>query len=210
MKGLFVTGTGTDVGKTVVAACLVKALDADYWKPIQSGLKLGDEASDSKTVTALAGLTPSRLHPCTYSLQAALSPHEAARLEGVTISMDAITLPVTKAPLVVEGAGGLLVPLNEFDLMIDLIARLALPVVVVADSGLGTINHTLLSLQALRARDLAVLGVIVNGPLNQANCQAIEKYGKINIIMQLDQLEPLDAKAIERAAKHMPNNFLET
>ncbi len=210
MNGLFVTGTGTDVGKTVVAACLVKALDADYWKPVQSGLALGDEASDSKTVIELAGLTPTRLHPCCYSLQAALSPHEAARLEDVTISMDAITMPVTQRPLVIEGAGGLLVPLNEHDLMIDLIERLALPVVVVASSGLGTINHTLLSLQALRARAISILGVIVNGPLNEANSQAITTYGNINIIMQLDQLEPLNAATIALAAQQLPEIFTGT
>ena len=153
MRGLFVTGTGTDVGKTVVAACLVRALDADYWKPIQSGLAAADDAAE---IDRLTGLPPARNHPFVYALQAPLSPHEAARREGVVIDLDRFHLPRTERPLVVEGAGGLLVPLNRDCLMIDLIARLGLPVVLVGLSGLGTINHTLLSLEALRRRGLPV------------------------------------------------------
>ncbi len=194
--GLFVTGTGTDVGKTVAAACLVRALDADYWKPVQSGLADADDAAE---VARLTGLPPARIHPFTYALQAPLSPHEAARREGVSIDMDRFSLPATGRPLVVEGAGGLLVPLNRDALMIDLIARLGLPVVLVGPSGLGTINHTLLSLEALRRRGLPVLGVILNGPSNPANRAAIEWHGRIPV-RELPRIDPLDADAVASQA----------
>lgn len=201
MRGLFVTGTGTDVGKTVAAACLVRALDADYWKPVQSGLS---SANDAAEVERLTGLPPTRNHPFVYALQAPLSPHEAARLEGVVIEMDRFVLPVTTRPLVVEGAGGLLVPLNTQDLMIDLIVRLGLPVVLVGLSGLGTINHTLLSLEALRQRKVPVLGVILNGPANAANRAAIERHGRIPV-RELPHVNRLDSASIAAMAGGLGN-----
>ena len=195
MKGLFVTGTGTEVGKTVVAACLVRALAADYWKPVQSGLSEGEDTPE------IGRLTGGRCHPPAYRLTEPLSPHEAARRDGVTIDLGRFALPETDRPLVVEGAGGLLVPLNGEALMIDLIARLGLPTVLVSLSGLGTINHTLLSLEALRARGLPILGVVMNGPLNPANRDAIETYGKIRVIGEVMPLDPLDAGSVETAAR---------
>lgn len=196
MAGLFVAGTGTDVGKTVAAACLVRALDADYWKPVQSGLASGN---DSAEVARLTGLSPARNHPFTYALQAPLSPHEAARLEDVAIDLDRFVLPKTTRPLVVEGAGGLLVPLNDHALMIDLIGHLGLPVVLVGLSGLGGINHALLSLEALRHRNLLVLGVVLSGPLNPVNRAAIERYGQIPV-RELPHVDRLDAAAVAALA----------
>lgn len=198
-RGIFVTGTDTDIGKTVVAACLVRALDADYWKPIQSGLADG---RDQDTVAELSGLDARRIHPSAYELQAPLSPHEAARLENKTLDMNAFELPPTENNLVVEGAGGALVPINDDALMINLMERLGLPIVVVARSRLGTINHTLLTLEALRARNLTILGVIVNGPSNSANVDAIRTYGKIKILLELELISPLDSDGINEAARN--------
>lgn len=193
----FVTGTDTGVGKTVVCAVLAKGLQACYWKPVQSG---ANEGTDTAWVQAVSELPPEHFLPESYVLQEPLSPHEAARIEGVSISLDNIRLPKTgNKPLVVEGAGGVLVPLNRDALMVDLISRLALPVVLVARSTLGTINHTLLSLQALRSHTITVLGVVMNGPLNAANRRAIEQYGDVQVIAEIPPLAALDRQSIESA-----------
>jgi len=197
MTGYFVTGTDTDVGKTVVASWLVLALDGEYWKPVQAGL---EGETDAAAVRRLTGLPEARFHDSAYRLKAALSPHEAARREGVTIETGTIELPAHRRPLVVEGAGGLLVPLNPRALVIDLIAKLGLPVILVARSGLGTINHTLLSLEALRARGLALAGVVINGPGNPANREAIESHGNVPVIAELPLIEPLTAEGLAAAA----------
>ena len=202
MKGIFVTGTDTGIGKTVVAACLARAWRAGYWKPVQTGAATGDD--DTATVAALAGLPAERILAPAYVMQAPLSPHAAAELEGVRISMDAIAPPETPHPLVVEGAGGLYVPLNERDFMIDLMARLAVPVLLVARSTLGTINHTLLSLAALRSRALPIAGVVLNGPPNAGNRAAIERFGQVRIVAELARIDPLDAAAIDRLAALVP------
>lgn len=191
--GVFVTGTGTEVGKTVVSAALVRALDAEYWKPVQTGCL---EDSDTDTVARLAALGPDRIHPPAHICQAPLSPHEAARLEGAAISLEDFALPETNRPLVVEGAGGVLVPLNDRHTMADLMSRLGLPSVLVALSGLGTINHTLLSLEALKARDIPVLGVVMNGEPNAANADAIGTFGGVPVLLELAPLEPLDESTV--------------
>jgi len=128
-------------------------------------------------------------------------------LEGLRLDMNQFKLPTTDNNLVVEGAGGVLVPINEGALMIDLIDQLDLPVVVVARSGLGTINHTLLTLEALRARNLELLGVIVSGPANSANIEAIRTYGKIKILLELEPISPLDSAGIDIAAKNLESEF---
>jgi malonyl-CoA O-methyltransferase len=202
MTGVFVTGTDTGVGKTVVAACLAQAWRAGYWKPIQTGTATGDE--DTATVAALAGVPADRIVAPVYALQAPLSPHAAAELEGITITMDAIVLPTIPPPLVVEGAGGILVPLNARNFMVDLMAKLALPIVLVARSTLGTINHTLLSLAALRARSLPVAGVIVNGPPNAGNRSAIEDFGQVRILAELPCVDPLHAAALVELSTRIP------
>ncbi len=179
MKGLFVTGTDTGIGKTVVSAWLALHLGADYWKPVQSGL---DGETDAQAIARLTGEADVRIHPSAVELTQPLSPHEAARRDGVKIALDDFTAPETEKPLIVEGAGGLLVPLNETDFMIDLIDRLGLPCVLVARTGLGTINHTMLSLLMLRARALAVACVVMNGPENSANRKAIEDFGGVTVL----------------------------
>ena len=200
-RGYFVTGTDTDVGKTVACAYLLRALDADYWKPVQSGL---EGETDSEAVQRLTGLPPERFHASAYALRAPLSPHESARREGVRISLEVFALPKTPRLLLVEGAGGVLVPLNADALMVDLMRRLGLPVVLVVRSTLGTINHTLLSLEALRVRGLKVAGIVMNGPPNEANRRALEEYGKAEVIAEIPRLEPLNAATLAAFARRHP------
>ena len=190
---LFITGTDTDVGKSVAAAWLMEKMGADYWKPIQAGL---DGETDRDVVERLSGLPKSHFHPTTFNLTSPLSPHEAARRDGVKIQLQDFILPTSKRELIVEGAGGLLVPLNEKDFIIDLIQLLKLPAVLVARSGLGTINHTLLSLDQLRQRKIPIAGVIINGPINPGNRQAIMDYGQVDIIGEIPHLTPLNAKTL--------------
>ena len=153
---------------------------ASYWKPIQSGPQT--DADTLRTLLPKAAILPSR-----WALSQPLSPHLAARQDGVTISLDDFTLPAVSGPLVVEGAGGVLVPINDRHVMIDLMVQLNLPVLVVARSGLGTINHTLLTVQALRQRGLAIAGVVLNGPPNPDNAQAVEQYGHVRVVAQIPQ-----------------------
>lgn len=198
----FVTGTGTDVGKTVAAAVLVAALQADYWKPVQSGLA-DLPAGDAGTVAHLAQLGADRLIPTAYSLQAPLSPDQAARQEGVEIDLRTLTLPARTRPLVVEGAGGILVPLTKRQTMVHLMARLLLPVVVVAPTGLGTINHTVLTIEGLRNRNLPVAGVILNGPEHPENAEAIARFGAVRILGRIPVLDPLTPEAVAMAAHQL-------
>jgi dethiobiotin synthetase len=159
-KDIFVTGIDTNVGKTVVSAILAQALHADYWKPVQSG---NVEGTDAATIKGLISNPKSRIHPEAYNLKAAIVPAHAAYLEGVTIEPSRIQLPETPNRLVVEGAGGILVHLRRDFMIVDLIKHLRLPVVLVSKNYLGSINHTLLSIEALQNRDIEVLGVIYNG-----------------------------------------------
>lgn len=193
MQRLFVTGTDTNVGKTVVCAWLLLQLDAAYWKPVQAGL---DAESDSDTVRRVTGFASERFLPSAYTLREALSPHEAARREGVRIELSLLQPPECRHPLVIEGAGGLLVPLNEHEFMIDLMAMIGAPVILVARSGLGTINHTLLSLQALRRRGLPVAGVVLDGPPVPHNRAAIETYGEVPILAEIPPLDALTRDAL--------------
>jgi dethiobiotin synthetase len=198
IPGLFVTGSDTGVGKSVAAAWLAGRLNARYWKPVQSGL---EEETDSLLVARLAGMEAGSVFPETYRLNAPLSPHESARRDGVEIRLEAFRLPdAGDAPLVVEGAGGVLVPLNARDKMVDLMVRLALPVVVVARTALGTINHTLLTLEALRHRKLEVIGVILSGPPNRVNREAIVGLGGVELLAELPWLDPLDRERLAAVA----------
>jgi len=199
--GVFVTGTDTDVGKTVAAACLVQALDGDYWKPVQAG-GLSD-GTDRQAVQKLVSLDNVTFFPSMYELKQPLSPHEAARRDGVEIEIKKFRAPKTSRPLVVEGAGGVMVPLNKRALVIDLMVKLRLPVIVIARSGLGTINHTLLSLKALREKKCNVLGVIMNGKRNQANVAAIENYGHARVLWQMTPIKSLNGKTLARAGSRL-------
>jgi dethiobiotin synthase len=193
VQGFFVTGTDTDVGKTVVAAWLVARLGAAYWKPVQAGT---EPETDSETVRRLAGVDQDRILPEAYVLPDALAPHEAARRAGLTIDMAKLVPPSSDRPLVVEGAGGLMVPLGDQAYVIDLARDFDLPLILVARSTLGTINHTLLSLEAIRRRGLALAGVVLNGPETPHNRAAIERYGRARIIAEIPRLDPLTPAAL--------------
>ncbi len=193
MQGYFITGTDTDAGKTIAAAWAMLHLDADYWKPTQSGL---EPPTDKDIVQAITQFDDTRFHPETYCLTQPLSPHEAARRDGIEIEMERFVLPQTSRPVIVEGAGGLMVPLNKDVLVIDLIKKLALPAILVCRSGLGTINHTLLSLEALRTRQIPVAGLIISGPKFIHNRKALEEYGKVPVIVEIDYLETVNKEAL--------------
>ncbi len=167
----FITGTGTGVGKTIVAAILLTGLKYHYWKPIQSGM---EEETDTSVIRRLSGLGPGFFMDEAYCLPKAASPHISAAAAGVDIEFTHLNLPADGRNIIVEGAGGLLVPINRNRLMIDLISHLQLPVILVTKSGLGTINHTLLSLEALRKRHIPVVGIVMNGRKNAGNRRAIE------------------------------------
>lgn len=195
MHGYLITGTDTGIGKTVFAAGLAGHLRARYWKPVQSGLA---DASDSEVV---AGLTAGRakIQPEAYRLSNPLSPHESARLDGVTIDPAQLALPEGDGPLVVEGAGGVLVPLSNSLLSADLFAQWGLPAIVVARTTLGTINHSLLTLEALKARGVAIAGIAFSGEANHASEEAIIRFGQVPHLGRLPRLDPLDAASLSRA-----------
>ncbi|MFT8432281.1 dethiobiotin synthase [Acetobacter orientalis] len=202
--GVFVTGTDTGVGKTFVSACLVKAWNALYWKPLQSGL--AEEEGDTATVAHLAGCAPTDITPPVGAFQAPLSPEAAAQAEGQCINVQQLKLPSKEPmrPLVVEGAGGLMVPVAEQVMMIDLVVAWGLPVVLVARSGLGTLNHTLLSVEALKQRGVALMGVILNGPRNPGNKQAIEHKGGVRILAEIAHQPYVTPDAVQAVTDTLP------
>ena len=194
---LGVCGTDTDVGKTVVSAWLVQGLEAMYWKPVQSGLEGG---GDRQRVIDLLQLPEHRWIPETYAFQAAVSPHWAAELENRVLEPRRLQLPPSgTSPLVVETAGGLHVPLTRTWRQIDQLQRWNLPVVLVCRSGLGTLNHTLLSLEALASRGIPVLGLILNGPLHADNPRTLEDLGGVPVLAELPPLDPLSAATLSAA-----------
>ena len=192
---IVVCGTDTDVGKTIVSAWLVQGLGASYWKPVQSGLEGG---GDRGRVRDLLQLTNDRLLPETYAFQQPVSPHWAAELDEVALDPGALMLPAIPGPLVVETAGGLMVPLTRSWLQIDQLQEWNRPVVLVARSGLGTLNHTLLSLEALRKRRIPILGLILNGPPHADNPATLEQLGGAPVLGHLPPLRPLTAEALQR------------
>ena len=195
---IVVTGTDTGIGKTVFAAGLTNLLDGVYWKPVQSGL---EEETDSEIVRRLAGLPAERVLPEAYRLSAPLSPHRAAEIDGVAIDAGNIMLPSTQRPLIVEGAGGLMVPLDRETLFIDVFARWGAPVVLCARTGLGTINHTLLSIEALRRRSIPLLGVAFIGEEMADTQRTIAEIGRLRVLGRLPRLDPLMPDTLRAAMR---------
>ena len=191
-----VTGTDTGIGKTVFSAALAGALDGFYWKPIQAGL---EDETDAQTVRRLSGLSAERILPEAYRLRTPASPHLAAELDGVTIEHDALRLPQKDRPLVVEGAGGLLVPLTRQVTYLDLMARWRIPVVLCARTALGTINHSLLSIAALRARGVAMLGIAFIGEANLESERIIADMGQVRRLGRLPHVAPLTGTTLRQA-----------
>jgi dethiobiotin synthetase len=198
MKSFVIAGIGTEVGKTVVSAIVVEALQADYWKPVQSGAL---EDSDTETVRRLISNPYSRFHPEAYRLREPLSPHAAADLDGVTVEMDQLVLPRTDNHLVVELAGGLMVPLNHHDFSIDWVQRNNLPVLLVSRHYLGSINHTLLSVEACRTRSIPVLGIVFNGPETPASESVILGITGLPCLGRVQPEEKLDKLVVRRYAE---------
>ena len=203
MKNYFVTGTDTGCGKTVVSSCLVKALDADYWKPIQTGTI--DGSIDKLIVQRLTGFEEDRFHPSSYSFRQPLSPLEAASREKRKIIIEKIKIPQSDRPIIIEGAGGILVPITRKKFMVDLIARLHLSVVLVCKTSLGTINHTLLSVEALRKRHINLVGILFSGKINKCVARTLADMTKVNIIGKVPIIKPLSRNGVESFIKN--DNF---
>ncbi|KAB7729320.1 dethiobiotin synthase [Rudanella paleaurantiibacter] len=200
---IVVAGIGTEIGKTVVSAVLVEALQADYWKPVQSGAL---EDSDTETVRSLISNTRSRFHPEAYRLREPLSPHAAADIDGVRIELDQIVVPQTDNHLVIELAGGLMVPLNHQQLNIDWVQQQQLPVVLVSRNYLGSINHTLLSVEALRTRNIPILGLIFSGPTVPASESVILGITGLSCLGRVAQEPELTQAQIRHyAEKFLPS-----
>ena len=194
-KKYIITGTDTGIGKTVFSAALVKALEGNYWKPLQSGI---EGAVDAKIVQNLTGFSDDRLLPESYVLTQALSPHRAAELDGVEIDMDKINIPVSDRPLVIEGAGGLMVPVTRKNLQINMFKKWNLPVILCARTGLGTINHTLLSLEAMWARGMKIHGLVFIGETNIDNIETIEKISGEKVLGHFPHLPVVNQNTVHQ------------
>jgi dethiobiotin synthetase len=201
---LFITGISTNVGKTIASAIIVEALQADYWKPIQAG---DLEHSDTHKVQSLVSNTQSHFHSNSYALQTPASPHLAAAIDGITITMNQIQEPKTTNHLVVEGAGGILVPLNDTQSVVDLIQP-DYKVIVVSRHYLGSINHTLLTIEALQNRQIQVAGIIFSGDENTSSESIILNRTAVPFIGRIAQEPYFDTNVISEYAELFRENLL--
>ena len=197
------TAIGTDSGKTVVSAILVEALRADYWKPIQSGYP-----RDTETVQSLVSNNVSEFWPETYLLNTPASPHASARIDGVEIQLSAFMRPSSDRSLIIEGAGGLMVPINDQNYVIDLAANLECEIILVSNLYLGSINHTLLSIEYLKSRKLPVKGIIFNGPANEESQRIITSKCDWPVLFYLEQEAVIDSKVVEKYAEQLRKSWL--
>lgn len=197
MRPIFISGIGTEIGKTIVSAVLVEKLAADYWKPIQSGEL---ENSDSKLIKSLITNKKTSIHPEAYRLTQSFSPHKSAALDGIHIDLEKINLPKTDNQLIIEGAGGLMVPINEKDLILDLIKKFDAEVVLVSKNYLGSINHTLLSVELLKNRNIPIRKLIFNGESNSSSEDVIELLTGLEIA-RVPFFKDLNNKSIHEFVK---------
>ncbi|MDG1849307.1 MAG: dethiobiotin synthase [Flavobacteriales bacterium] len=205
MKRYFITGIGTEVGKTIASAVITQALKADYWKPIQAGEL---ECSDQMKVKALIDNDTSVFHPESYRLNQPMSPHAAAERDGIEVNLSSVKIPVTKNHLVIEGAGGLLVPLNNKDTILDLIEALDVEVILISRHYLGSINHTLMSIEILKQRNISVKGVLFNGNENKDTESIITEMSGIEVLGRIDELDKLDKSHILSMAEKLKNSLI--
>jgi dethiobiotin synthetase len=192
-RDFFVTGTDTGVGKTLLSALLVAALGGRYWKPIQTG---ASEGTDRETVMMWAGISPDRTYPESYIFDPPVSPHLAAQQQGIAIDLESIQPPASGDSIIIEGAGGVFVPINGEAFMLDLMRHLKAPIVVAARTALGTINHTLLTLSAIRNAKLELRGVVMIGKENADNRRAVERYGKAPVIGYVPWLDDINCRTL--------------
>ncbi|HEY3406397.1 MAG TPA: dethiobiotin synthase [Ohtaekwangia sp.] len=198
----FVTAIDTDSGKTLVSAILCEALQADYWKPIQAGLP-----RDTDTVKSLITNSKTKLFPETYLLKTPASPHASAKLDDVLISLKDINPPVTLNNLIIEGAGGCLVPVNDSDFVIDMAGRFGGEIILVSDLYLGSINHTLLSVEALKKRNLKVKGIIFNGARNPESERIILKHSGYRCLLHIDREKEINPEVVSKYARLILDNW---
>ena len=192
---LIVCGTDTDVGKTIVSCLLVQGLNAIYWKPIQSGF---EDGGDTNTVKGILNLPKERILTERYKFKAAVSPHWAAEQENELINPKNLSLPMVKQSLIIETAGGVMVPLTRQYMQIDQLKNWMLPIVLVARSGLGTLNHTLLTIEALKKRNIPLLGIILNGAFHADNPKTLEEISGVAIIAQLPILDKVSSQVLSK------------
>jgi len=197
---LFVTGIGTNVGKTVVSAILAEAMHADYWKPIQSGT---NEGKDSDTIKSLVSNKHTNIHPETYLLKEPLSPHFAAKLEGIEIELGNITLPLTSNTLIIEGAGGVLVPINDKQFVIDIAQKFQCEIVLVISNYLGCINHSLLSIDYLIRNNYKIHSLVFNGVFEPEVKDVIANYAPECQIIHIPTLKSLEKTEITAVGAHV-------
>ena len=198
----FITGIGTEVGKTITSAVITQALKADYWKPVQAG-ELNH--SDRMKVENLIDNNRSKFHPEAYRLNQPMSPHAAAERDGIKIDIASIKMPHTDNHLVIEGAGGLLVPLNDNDTILNLIEILNCEVILVSRHYLGSINHTLMSIELLKQRNIRIKGILFNGKENKDTESIITKMSEIEVLGRIDELENLNKSVINSIAQDLKN-----
>ncbi len=194
----FVTAISTDSGKTVLSAILTQALQADYWKPVQSGAP-----SDTETVRRLISNSKTIFHPESYFLQKPASPHASAKAEGIEIQLDKIKIPETKNHLVIEGAGGVLVPLNDTDFVIDIAQNIACEIILVSNIYLGNINHTLLTINELKRRNLNVKGIIFNGNSNPETERIILHHSGYDCLLRMQPEAEITPEIIGKYAEKL-------
>lgn len=204
MKRIFVTGIGTDVGKTVTSAILTEALHADYWKPVQTGSFF---STDADKIRKYVSNPKTVVHPESFILKQYMSPHAAAELEGQQISLDKITPPETTNTMVIEGAGGLMVPLNDKEFVVDIITKLDAEVVLVIQNYLGSINHSILSIDSLRTRKIKVLGIVFNGPPHKLSEDIILSYSGHKCIGRINKESVINKDVVAKYAAQFKENL---
>ena len=201
IKKFFITGTDTSVGKTLFCSILMDKFLYDYWKPIQTGNK---NDNDTIYIKKICKIPSNRFYKPAFSFRKSLSPHQAAKYENVSINLNNIKKPITNNPLIIEGIGGILVPLNNKNLIIDLIKKLKFPVIIVTRSTLGTINHTLMTIKILRQNKIKIYGVVLNGVMNKKNAQSIEHFGKVKVLAQIPFFKKISLKKIKNFTNQNP------
>jgi dethiobiotin synthetase len=195
-----IAGIGTEIGKTLISAIFRQGMQADYWKPVQSG---NPEEADALFIGQMTRVPEGKIWDSSYMLTQPLSPHTAAEIDGIRISLDHIQLPLTERSLIVELAGGLMVPLNESETNLDLIAHIALPVILVSKNYLGSINHTLLSYEILKAKQIPIAGIVFNGPANASGERFILQHTGLKVLLRVPELAQINPEIIQEYAQQI-------